>query len=84
MKTRKIVSVILCAAIMLSLTGCAAVSAAFDYRKAVKLVEKGEDEQAYAVFSELGDYKDSAERLQRLGYKLAKTAIEEEESPQVW
>ena len=40
MKTRKIVSVILCAAIILSLTGCAAVSAAFDYRKAVKLTEK--------------------------------------------
>lgn len=79
MKTRKIVSVILCAAIILSLIGCAAVSAAFDYRKAVRLAEKGEEEKAYTIFSELGDYKDSAEKLQRLGYKLAKTAIDEEE-----
>lgn len=33
------------------------------YNKALKLIEKGEGTKAYKILSELGDYKDSADRL---------------------
>lgn len=79
MKIQKIISVILCAALLLSVSGCSAISSAVDYRKAVSLTEKGELEQAYELFTQLGDYKDSSDRLTKCGYSLAKTAMDEEE-----
>ena len=59
MKFRKYIALLLIAAIVLSLTACQSS----DYKKAVELQETGYFEEAIELFTELGDYKDSSERI---------------------
>lgn len=59
MKFRKYIALLLIAAIVLSLTACQSS----DYKKAVELQETGYYEEAIELFTQLGDYEDSAERL---------------------
>lgn len=42
-----------------------------DYKKALKLMESGSYEEAKSIFSEISDYKDSAEFIEECDYQIA-------------
>ncbi|MBE6608636.1 MAG: RHS repeat protein [Ruminococcaceae bacterium] len=71
---KKIISILLlvCFAI-----GCLTSCSNMKYEKALELIENGEYEEAYAIFEELGDYKDSKEQIKQLNYNQAIDFIEE-------
>ena len=56
---KRILSLILVLVMILGLTGCDSAA----YKKAMELFEAGNYVEAKAIFSELRDYKDSAERI---------------------
>ena len=63
---KKIISVILCLVLSLSLCGCNMI----DYKKAVVLYEGGGYEGAKELFEALGDHEDSAEYAAKAGLVL--------------
>lgn len=71
-KLKKILSVLLIAAFMLSAAGCSMI----DYKKAEKLKNDGDYAAAQEMYIALGDYKDSAELADECGYQLAKAAYD--------
>lgn len=71
-KLKKILSVLLIAAFMLSASGCSLI----DYKKAEKLRTDGDYAAAQEMYIALGDYKDSAELADECGYQLAKAAYD--------
>ena len=70
MKKIKILVFLLVAAVML--TGCDSS----DYKKATGLYESGNYDEAYEAFTELGDYKDSADMAKSSHYKKASVLYE--------
>lgn len=70
MKNLGIVTLIF--AITVMLTGCNSS----DYKKATDLYESGDYEEAYEVFTELGDYRDSADMAKASLYKKASALYE--------
>ena len=60
--------VILCAVALLFLAACDSS----DYKKATELYEYGQYDQAIALFTQLADYKDSAQMIQQCTYSKAK------------
>ena len=74
-KLKKILSVLLIAAFMLSASGCSMI----DYKKAEKLRTDGDYAAAQEMYIALGDYKDSAELANECGYQLAKAAYDSED-----
>lgn len=69
---KKQTSLLILLAFMLSLTGCKSS----DYQKAQELAENGNYEDAIAAYQELGDYKDSEERVSDLERKVIELRIE--------
>lgn len=77
---KKLVSLILVMAMVLSLCAC---GKADDYEAAIALMEAGNYEEAIAAFTELGDYEDSAQKLEEceniLSYAEAVALFEAEQ-----
>lgn len=65
---KKLLSLILVMAMVLSLCAC---GKADDYEAAIALMEAGNYEEAMAAFTELGDYEDSAQKLEECENILA-------------
>ena len=65
---KKALSLIVC--IVMLMTLCLAFSScnSQEYSRALELIEKGEYEEAKAIFEKLGDYKDSKTHLARFIY----------------
>ena len=64
---KRITSLILAVAMLLTLTGCNSS----DYKKAASLYESGEYAEAAEMFEALGDYKDSADMVKACNYQGA-------------
>ena len=64
---KKILICMLVLALALALTGCRSG----DYRKAQKLFEAEEYDEASRLYASLSDYKDSAEKLKECRYQQA-------------
>lgn len=69
---KKILSMLLVVAMMLSLCGCSSS----DYKKAVALFDEGDYAAAYEMFIALGDYNDSPEMATQCQYELATDLME--------
>lgn len=65
---KKVISLVLAFAMCLSLCACGKADA---YESAVALMEAGNYEEAVAAFTELGDYEDSAQKLEECENILA-------------
>ena len=65
MKKTKIILVAAALVAVISATGCDSS----DYKKATELYNSGQYSDANAIFSELGDYKDSAQMLKNGEWK---------------
>ena len=63
---KRIISVIICAVIILTLTGCDSG----DYKKAVEFFESGEYQQALEIFSDLEGYKDTDTYIEKINTKI--------------
>ena len=74
MKTvfKKIAVVALLLVMILCLCGCDSS----DYKKAISLMESGDYAEAKMIFSELGDYKDSKDKVEECVLGIAKTNYE--------
>lgn len=74
MNTKKITKLLSLALVVLlcasMLAACASIGSAAKYREATEKLEAGDYEAAYALFLELGDYKDSAKIAARFHYAL--------------
>lgn len=70
---KKILSVILALALMVSLCACDSM----DYKKAMSAYEAGNYQEARAMFEELGDYENSADMVTACDYRLACQLLEE-------
>lgn len=78
---KKLLTLLVCAALLLS-TCCSLVSCdSRDYQKALDLLEQGDYVQAKALFESLGDYKDAELYLSRFHYILSTLHVESEEGP---
>jgi len=75
---KKFVCIVLVALMLLGLTACDAT----EYNDAVSLMEDEKWDAAAEIFSQLGDYKDSAELLKECNYNLAEEFFEKEEFDQ--
>jgi len=69
---KKLFAWVLVLALALSLAGCASG----DYKKAQELFDQGDYEGASRIYSSLGDYQDSAEKLKECRYQQACAALE--------
>ena len=72
---KKIAVITLLLAMVLCLCGCDSS----DYKKAVSLMESGDYAAAEQMFTKLGDYEDSAEKILECRYALAVAAFEKGE-----
>ena len=72
---KKIAVITLLLAMVLCLSGCDSS----DYKKAVSLMESGDYAAAEQMFTKLGDYEDSAEKILECRYALAVAAFEKGE-----
>lgn len=70
---KKILSVILALALMVSLCACDSM----DYKKALSAYEAGNYQEARAMFEELGDYENSADMVTACDYQLACQLLED-------
>ena len=70
---KKLVTGLLILTLALSLAGCASG----DYKKAQELLDQGDYEAASRIYSSLGDYQDSAEKLKECRYQQACAALEQ-------
>lgn len=73
MERKRLVALLLCAAMVLSLSGCKRRN----YNAAVSLIQFEEWTSAREIFVELGDYRNSAERVKQCDYHFAEVALEE-------
>ncbi len=73
MRIKKLFSIILVFAFLITLTGCRSS----DYESALNLMEEQEWTQARELFISLGDYKDSAERITECDYNIALDAMQD-------
>lgn len=64
---KKIITLILAMAMLLTLSGCDSS----DYKKATSLYENGEYVEALELFELLGDYEDSADMVKACNYQIA-------------
>lgn len=71
---RDIIFILAFIAIACIVFGCVFVLRYYNYRKAVNLLEDGEYEKAYEAFHELGDYRDSEEKLAEAKKEIFKNA----------
>lgn len=69
---KKIWTLLLVIVMLAVLTGCDSA----DYQKAVSLYESGEYAEAMALFEQLGEYQDAADRATDCNYRIA-TALQE-------
>lgn len=72
---KKLIVSILLFALLLGLCGCDASN----YKEAVSLFESGNYEEALALFTELGEYEDSAEQVLRCHFHLGMKHLEQQE-----
>lgn len=69
---KKIVALLLVLAMALALCGCSSS----DYKKAQKLFEERQYEEALAIFEELGEYQDSKQQVSNCKIKICETLID--------
>ena len=72
---KKILSFAMVLVMLLALCGCDKL----DYNKAMKAYDNGEYAEARDLFSELGDYEDSAKMVKDCDYRIAKRAMDNED-----
>ncbi len=67
MKPKKLIAIVICLAVLVSLTACSMT----DYKTAAGLAENGDWAGAREIFAALGDYKDAAEKVRECDYEIA-------------
>ncbi len=73
MKRRRIAALVVCAAMVLSVSGCRQR----DYNAAISLTQFNEWVSARRIFVELGNYRNAANRVKQCDYHFATVAMEE-------
>ena len=71
---KKLIALLLSLAMLGMLTGCNST----DYKKAVSAYENGDYQAAVEIFTQLGDYKDSAEMALQCNYHIAVLDFEDQ------
>lgn len=71
----RIVSILLCFALCFSICGCSSS----DYSNAEKLLAEGKYEEAKAIYTALGEYKDAKDKIVECKYNIGKNAYEQGE-----
>ena len=74
-KYKGLLALVLCAVMLLSLTGC---TESITHRRAKNLYITGEYQEAIDIFETLGDYGDSKEMISVCYYELGREAMLEE------
>ena len=72
---KKFIALLLTFLLVISLTGCKGS----DYKQAMELYANDDYAAALAIFTELGDYKDSAESLKECYYQRALRLVAEQQ-----
>ena len=77
---KRFLAILLVVTVMLSLCACDSL----DYKKAMEAYESGDYETALAMFTELGDYEDSAQMAKACDYEIASEYLDDKDYAEAW